>query len=136
MKLFKLLLAIVVALTMISCATMGTTTTQPFSDSYATQDHSDDYEFGWNYIFPFENNGDYWILMFLDMGLRPVASVAPINFYVTDDEIEEAFIGSWVWTVNYKTDLDEGFNVEMGISPTAEEAVEAVEYFLETFLSI
>jgi len=130
------LLAIVVAFTMISCATLGTTTTNQFSDTYATEDHSDDYEYGWNYVFPFEGNNNYWIIMFLGMDLKPIATVAPINFWVSEDEIMPDYIDTWVWTVNYKHSLEDGSGVEMGISPTAEDAVEAVEYFLETFLSI
>ncbi len=127
------LLAIVVALTMISCATMGNVSGQKYSETYQIEDHSDDYTYGWNYVFPYENS-DYYVIMFLGMDLRPIAIVAPVDFFVPEEEITEEYVGMWVWSIKHKTELNEGY--DMGIVPNAEEGVAMVEYILETFLTI
>ena len=59
------LLAIVVALTFISCATLGDTTRthEGLTIEDGEVDHSDDFHFGWNYVFPFEGNDQYYSII-------------------------------------------------------------------------
>lgn len=128
------LLAIVVAFTMISCATVGTTTSPKFSDTYTTEEHSDDYTFGWNYVFPFEDNGQYYIIVFYTPDFMALAIVAPINFFVHESEIVDEFLGTWVWSIKYQTDQNNGY--EMGVVDTPEEAVEAANDFMDKFIFI
>ena len=137
------LLAIVVAFTFMSCATVGADFTKTYDDLIAVDsdghefptnedgevDHSDDYGFGWNYLFPFEGNSQYYIISYFGYNLKPLAVVAPINFYMNDSDLTRNLVGTWVWCVIYKTDLNDGF--EMGVVADAEAAVEAAEEFMD-----
>lgn len=133
-RLFKTLLTIVVAFTMISCATTMKVNTDPTTVTTIEDqevDHSDDYTPGWNYLFPFVDS-TYYIMIYLSAELRPLAVVAPINFFVSEEEIVPEHRGTWVWSIKYTTSQNgEEDGEEMGIAPTVEDAVEIIEYWLE-----
>ncbi len=129
------LLTIVVALTMISCATvMESPMQQELEQKQEEVDHSDDLHFGWNYIFPFENDINYYIIVFLSYELTPLAVVAPIDFYVHPSQIEPSYFGTWVWSIKYRTSFNgNDDHYEMGIEATPEDAVDAANIFMAEF---
>ena len=133
-KFMKFLLAIVVALTFVSCATLGNNNVQKFSDTHQIADHSETYEHGWNYVFPYEEHSSLYIIVYYSHALSPLAVVCPIEFMIHPDKLEASDYGTWIWSVRYKTELNNGF--EHGQVATAEEGVNIAEYTMERFLMI